>query len=110
LGQSGHKTSVGRHRLGCRLPFEKSDVGDGYAASGPVVEYKLTPDELAKYGAPAAPREHKRQRLTREYLTEKLKDRTVGQIAERHHVPQEIVFQLCEKFGLTLDAKNRLVV
>ena len=92
------------------MPYEHSDVGNGYASSGQVVKYKLSPEELAKYGAPAAPREHKRQRLTREYLVEKLKDRTVGQIAERHHVPQEIVFGLCEEFGLVLDAKNRLVV
>lgn len=111
MGQSGHHTSVGRHRLGCRMPYEHSDVGNGYAASGPVVEYKMSPEEIErKYGAPSAPREHKRQRLTREYLAEKLKKNTVGQIAERHHVPQEIVFGLCENFGLELDAKNRLVV
>jgi len=109
VGASGYKTSVGKHRLGCRMPYEYSDIGDGYASSGPVVEYKLSPEEIKrKYGAPSAPREHKRQRLTKEYLMEHLKKQTVGQIAERHHVPQEIVFKMCEKFGLELDKKNRI--
>jgi len=50
MSQSGHNTSIAKHRLGCRLPHESSSVGDGYAANGPVVTYKLSPEELAKYG------------------------------------------------------------
>ena len=109
MGQSGHNTHMGRHRLGCRMPFEHSDVGDGYASPGPVTVYKLSPEEIRhKYGAPAGKREFEKQRMTKGYLAERLQTLTVGQLAERHHIPQDIIFKLCDKFELDLDEKNRL--
>lgn len=48
--QSARNTSISKHRLGCRLPCESPSVGDNYAAPGPVVTYKLSPEELARYG------------------------------------------------------------
>jgi len=48
--QSGHHTNIVKRRLGCRLPFEQGK-DDGYASSGPVVEYSLPPEEITKkYG------------------------------------------------------------
>jgi hypothetical protein len=35
---------------GIKLPFESPSAGDNYAASGPVTTYKLSPEELARYG------------------------------------------------------------
>jgi len=53
-GQSGHNLSIARSKLGApRLPFEQRDVGDGYAGAGPVTVRQMTPEERAKYGAPA---------------------------------------------------------
>lgn len=63
---SGHNTSIAKSRLGCRLPYESPDVGDGYAAPGPVIEYRLSPEEIAaQYGAP---REIKERALTRKAI------------------------------------------
>lgn len=54
MPQSGHNTSIANSRRGCRLPHETSAVGDGYTTSGPVVSYRLSPEEIAaRYGRPA---------------------------------------------------------
>lgn len=100
-------TSIAKRRFGCRLPYESPDVGNGYASSGPVKEYRLSPEELARYG-PVKKVQHSRPKLTRELLADQLARFTVGQMAERYHVPQEIIFQLVEKYDLELDDKNRL--
>lgn len=54
-GQSGHNLKIARSRLGCRLPFESSAVGNGYALSGPCESRKMTEAERTRYG-PAIPR------------------------------------------------------
>jgi len=57
-GQSGHNLSIAKSRLGApRFPFERSDVGDGYAGAGPVTVRQMTPDERAKYGPPEIPKD-----------------------------------------------------
>jgi hypothetical protein len=50
-----HNTSIAASRkFGVRFPFQTKDVGDGYAAPGPVVTYRLSPEEVAaRYGPPA---------------------------------------------------------
>ena len=79
-------------------------------ANGPVVTYRMSPEEIAaKYGPPVPRTETRRQKLSRENLIELLRTRTVGQVAERYCVPQKLVFELCDRFGLELDDKNRLV-
>jgi hypothetical protein len=100
-------TSLRKSKMGCRLPHESHDVGDGYTAPSPVKKYRLSPEELAKYG-PIKKVEHRRQLLTRDVLVEKLKTLTVGQVAQRHNIPAVMVFKLVEKYGLELDKKNRL--
>jgi hypothetical protein len=50
VSQSGHNTHISRFRHGCRLPFETRDAGDGYASPGEVKTYRLSPEELARYG------------------------------------------------------------
>ena len=78
-------------------------------ANGPVVTYRMSPEEIAaKYGPPVPRTETRRQKLSRENLIELLRTRTVGQVAERYCVPQKLVFELCDRFGLELDEKNRL--
>lgn len=53
MGQSGHNTSISKNRQGCRLPYESPSVGDGYASPGPVITYRLDPEEIAaRYGPP----------------------------------------------------------
>ena len=37
---------------GIRLPFESPSCGEGYTTPGPVTTYKLSPEELARYGPP----------------------------------------------------------
>lgn len=57
-GHSGHNLNISKHRCGCRLPFEQPGVGDGYAGAGPVVSYRLSPEEIAaKYGPPVTRKE-----------------------------------------------------
>lgn len=52
-GMSGLNTIRTKSRSGYpRFPFESAGVGDGYTASGPVITYKLSPEELARYGPP----------------------------------------------------------
>jgi hypothetical protein len=41
---------------GIRLPFESPSCGEWYTASGPVTTYKLSPEELARYGPAKAMR------------------------------------------------------
>jgi len=38
------------------LPFERSDVGDGYAGSGPVTTYYMNPEEVKRLYGPTKPR------------------------------------------------------
>ena len=79
-------------------------------ANGPVVAYRLTPEEItARYGPPVPRVETRRQKLSRENLTELLRTKTVGQVAERYCVSQKLVFELVDKYELELDDKNRLV-
>lgn len=54
-GQSGRNTSISKHRLGCRLPCESSNIGDGYTNPGQVVVYKLSPEEIVKKYGPVNP-------------------------------------------------------
>ena len=50
---SGRNTKIAKSKSGYpRFPFENAGVGDGYALSGPVTTYKLSPEELARYGPP----------------------------------------------------------
>lgn len=57
-GESGHNLRIARSRLGSpRFPFERSDVGDGYAAAGPITVRQMTPEERARYGPPVAPKD-----------------------------------------------------
>lgn len=57
-GQSGHNLSISKSKKGApRFPFERPDAGDGYAASGPCLVRKMTPEEMARYGPPAVPKD-----------------------------------------------------
>lgn len=98
-------TSVPRRHCGApRFPDESHGP-----ANGPVVTYRLTPEEIAaRYGAPVEP-QTRRKKLSRENLAEWLRKWTVGQVAEMNGIPQKLVFSLCEQFGLELDDKNRLI-
>lgn len=55
-GQSGHNLKIAPSRYGCRLPFERSDVGDGYAGAGPLLIRKMTDEEWARYGPATVPK------------------------------------------------------
>ena len=44
------KISASKLKWGMKLPFEQSNIGNGYASPGEVKTYHLTPEELAKYG------------------------------------------------------------
>ena len=110
-GRSGHNLKIAKSKLGSpRMPFECCDAGDGYARSGPVVTYRLSPEELAKYGPVARKSTFQPRRLTRDYLAKLLATLTVGQVAERWRVPQKLIFELVDKYNLRLDDKNRLAV
>lgn len=50
MSQSARNTHISRYRHGCRLPFETAGAGDGYASPGEVKTYRLSPEELARYG------------------------------------------------------------
>jgi hypothetical protein len=56
-GMSGNNLKISKSRLGCRLPFEQSgSIGNGYAVSGKVREYKLSPEEVVRRYGPVNPR------------------------------------------------------
>jgi predicted HTH domain antitoxin len=59
MGQS----SIARSRLGCRLPHERSDIDDDYASPGPIITYKLSPEEIAARYGPPKKREERRLSL-----------------------------------------------
>lgn len=76
-------------------------------ANGPVITYRLSPEEIARrYGPPVAV--ERRPRLTRELLAEMLRTKTVGQVAARYQVPQKLITDMVEQYGLELDENNRL--
>lgn len=101
-------TKISKFRAGCRLPHECSSVGDDYAANGPVKTYKLSPEELAKYGPVNKTKKNNRPQLTLETLIKELKKRTVGEVASKYCTTQKIVFEMVKYYGLELDEKNRL--
>lgn len=48
---STQNTKIAKSKFGgIRFPSEQSDVGNGYASSGPVITRQMTPEEIAKYG------------------------------------------------------------
>ena len=53
---STQNTRISKSRCGMKLPFERADAGDGYAASSEVKTYHMSPEEIAKR-YPAQPRE-----------------------------------------------------
>lgn len=55
--QSGHNLKIASSRYGCRFPFERPSVGNGYAASGQCETRQMTPEERARYGPAKPPRE-----------------------------------------------------
>lgn len=80
----------------------------GEPVNGEVVTYRLSPEEIAaRYGPPTG-RKGLRHQLTAETLVELLRTKTVGQVAEQYHVPQRLVYEMCDAHGLELDDKNRL--
>ena len=92
-----------RHTGPPRFPQEGDEP-----VNGPVVEYRLTPEEIAaRYGAPTG-KSNQGCKLSRENLVKLLRTRTVGQVAEMRRVPQKLVLGLCEKYEIELDEKNRL--
>ena len=102
-----HNTNIAKRHSGCRLPHETAGAGTVYSAPGEVIAYTMSPEELAKYG-PVSDTRPPRKKLDRDVLAELLKKYTVGQVAANHGIPQKIVFELVEKYGLELDDKNRL--
>jgi hypothetical protein len=53
MAHNSNNLSIGRSKLGApRFPFERSDAGDGYAASSPVTARQMTPEESRRYGPP----------------------------------------------------------
>lgn len=84
-------------------------VDSAEPANGQVVTYRLSPEEIAARYGPPVPRETRRKKLSRESLAEMLRTLTVGQVAERWRVPQKLIFELCDRYELELDDKNRLV-
>lgn len=108
MGNSGHNTSIAPSKLGpIRMP---SDKDPAVWVPGPVIEYRLSPEEIAeKYGPPGQNNCRQRAfRLTQERLAELLKTKTVGQVAVWHQTTQAVVLELVKKYGLQLDEKNRL--
>lgn len=92
-----------RHTGPPRFPQEGSEP-----ASGPVVEYRLTQEEIAaRYGPPTG-KNNQGYKLSRNNLVGLLQTKTVGQVAEMRGIPQKLVFELCEKYAIELDEKNRL--
>ena len=53
-----HKTRIASSKLyqGIKMPFETRDVGNGYAASGEVVTYHMSQEEIARR-YPAQPKQ-----------------------------------------------------
>lgn len=101
-------TKISPRRMGApRFGGEKESA----PVNGPVVTYRLSPEEVAaRYGQPNKNKTRfKREKLTKENLSEFLKTKTVGQIALCHNVPQKMIFELVEKYDLKLDDKNRLI-
>ena len=69
MAHNSNNLSIGRSKLGApRFPFERSDAGDGYAASSPVVSRQMTPEERAKYGPVKARRQKLDNRLSAEKI------------------------------------------
>jgi hypothetical protein len=100
-------TKISKHRCGPprygRGPLDEP-------VNGPVVEYRMSPEEVARrYGPPPAKESGKRrQRLNRELLMKKLRKQTVGQVAADCGCPQNLIFKMVERYGIELDEKNRL--
>lgn len=57
IGGRNTKIAVSKLAWGVKLPFEQPGVGDNYAGAGPVTTYRLTPEELARYGPPSPRRD-----------------------------------------------------
>lgn len=87
--------------------------------NGPVKTYFLSKEEIARrYGPPVKTdtntkqdnmeKNSKKPKLTRDYLAQQLKTKTVGQLAVKHKVPKQILFRLIDKYGIVLDEKQRL--
>jgi len=109
MGQSGHNLKISKFRCGCRLPHELSSAGDGYAASGPVRTYKLSPKELARYG-PVKPRkesvwkvrlEEAKKALPREKLLDLLaQGKKQTEIIKEHGLSTGTYYQLKKHYGI----------
>ncbi len=70
-----HNTSISRFRHGCRLPHETGGVGDGYASPGEVLTYRLSEEELARYGPVTPPEKAEQIRYWHRTLVGKKKQR-----------------------------------
>ncbi len=55
---STQNTRISKSRCGMKLPFERADAGDGYAASSEVKTYHMSPEEIAKR-YPAQPKQQR---------------------------------------------------
>lgn len=78
-------------------------------ANGPVVTYRLSPEEIAaKYGPPVKePGRVRQRRLNRDVLSDLLKKYTPGQIAAMYSCPKHLILKMVERYGIELDEKNR---
>lgn len=56
-GLTARNTKIAPSKLGCRLPFESADVGDGYAGASPCLVRKMTPEETSRYGPAVVPKD-----------------------------------------------------
>ena len=99
MAHNSNNLSIGRSKLGApRFPFERSDAGDGYAASSPVVTRQTTPEEKAKYGPVKAQRQRPDNRLSAEKIQDALLGTSsVKEAAEILHVhPQRLKLRMAE--------------
>lgn len=85
---------------------------DDEPVNGPVVTYRLSPEEVARrYGPPAKKADQaagRKTKLDRKMLQELLESKTVNQVASLYKVPQKLILAMAEKYGFELDEKLRL--
>jgi len=79
-------SKIANSKLGApRFPFESQAAGNGYAADGKVITYKLTPEEVAaRYGPPKA-RDHSKDAYSAKHIRE---------VAEACETPEEAALEL----------------
>lgn len=85
-------------------PILKREVEEKFSGSGPVIEYKLSPEELEKYRKPEA----RKREITKEFLEAEISTgKSLAQIAREQGMNPGTIHYYAKKFGIETSRKQR---